>query len=85
VFEKGVLRKKFGPRTDEVTGEWRTPHNEEFCDMYCSPNIIWVIKSKRMGWVVHEARMGERKVAYGVLVRRPEGKTPLGRQAKMGG
>ena len=68
-----------GPRRDEVTGERRKLHNEELNDLYCSPNISRVIKSKRMRWAGHVARMGKRKGVYGVLVGRPEGKRRLGR------
>jgi len=69
----------FGPRRDEVTGEWRRLHNEELCDLYSSPNIVRVIKSRRMRWAAHVARMGEERGAYRVLVGKPEGKRPLGR------
>ena len=58
VFENKALRRIFGPKKDEVRREWRKLHNEEFNDLYCSPNIVWVIKSRRMGWVGHVARMG---------------------------
>ena len=58
----------FGPRRDEVTGEWRRMHNEELNDLYCSPNILWVIKSRRMRWAGHLARMGEERGVYEVLV-----------------
>ena len=58
VFENGVLRRIFGPKRDEVTGEWRKLHNEELNDLYCSPNIVRVIKSIRMRWVGHVAHMG---------------------------
>ena len=58
VFENMVLRRIFGPRRDEVTGEWRRLHTEELNDLYCSPNIVWVIKSRRMRWAGHVARMG---------------------------
>jgi len=58
----------FGPKRDEVTGEWRKLHNEELNDLYCSPNILRVIKSRRMRWAGHVARMGEGRVVCGVLV-----------------
>ena len=60
VSENMVLRRIFGPRRDEVTGEWRRLHNEELNDLYCSPNIVWVIKSRSMRWAGHVARMGWR-------------------------
>ena len=78
MFENMVLRIIFGPRRDEVTGEWRRLHNEELNDLYSSPNIVWVIKSRRMRWAGHVARMGKEGV-YVVLVGKPEGKRPLGR------
>ena len=68
VFEKMVLRRIFGPRRDEVTEEWRRLHNEELNDLYSSPNIVWVIKSRRMRWVGHVARIGEGRGVYRVLV-----------------
>ena len=66
VFENRVLRIiVFGPKRDEVTGEWRRPHNEELNDLYSSPNIIRLIKSIRMRWAAHVARMGDRRGASG--------------------
>jgi len=73
------LRRIFGPRRDEVTGEWRRLHNEELNDLYSSPNIVRVIKSIRTRWAGHVARMGEERGVYRVLVGKPEGKRPLGR------
>ena len=69
----------FGPRRDEVTGEWRRLHNEELSDLYCSPNIVRVLKSRRMRWSGLVARMGEERGVYRVLVGKPEGRRPLGR------
>jgi len=74
VFENMVLRRIFGPRRDEVTGEWRRLHNGELYDLYSSPNIVRVIKSRRMRWAGHVARMYEDRGAYRVLVGKPEGK-----------
>ena len=71
VFENMVLRRIFGPRRDEVTWEWRRLHNEELNDLYSSPNIVRVIKSRRMRWAGHVARMGEERGVYRVLVGRP--------------
>jgi len=79
VFENMVLRKIFAPRRDEVTGEWRRLHNEELYDLYCSPNIVRVIKWRRMGWAGYVACMGEERGVYRVLVGKLEGKRPLGR------
>jgi len=79
VIENMVLRRIFGPRRDEVTGEWRRLHNEELKDLYSSPNFVRVIKSRRMRWAEHVARMGEERGVYRVLVGKPEGKRPLGR------
>ena len=73
------MRRIFGPRRDKVTGEWRRLHNEELNDLYCSPNIVWVIKSRRMRWAGHVAHMGEERGVYKVLVGKLEGKRPLGR------
>jgi hypothetical protein len=74
VFENKVLRRIFGPTRDEVTGGWRKLHNEEFRDLYSSPSIIRIIKSRRMRWARHVARMGEKRNAYRLLVEKPEGK-----------
>jgi hypothetical protein len=74
-----VLRRVFGPKRDGVTGEWRRLHNEKLNDLYSPPNIIRVIKSRRMRWAWHVARMGEGRGAYRILVGRPEGRRPLGR------
>jgi len=79
VFENMVLRRIFGPRRDEVTGEWRRLHNEDLNDLYSSPNIVRVIKSRRMRWAGHVAHMGEERGLYRVLVGKPEGRRPLGR------
>jgi hypothetical protein len=79
VFEKRVLRRVFGPKRSEVTGEWRKLHNEELNVLYSSPNIVWVIKSRSMRFAGHVARMGERRGVYRVSVGKPEGKSPLGR------
>jgi hypothetical protein len=78
-FEIRVLRRIFGPKRDEVIGEWRKLHNEELRDLNSSPIIIRIIKSRRMRWVGHVARMGEKRNAYRLLVGNPEGKRPLGR------
>jgi hypothetical protein len=77
VFENRMLRRIFGLKRDEVTGEWRKLHNEELCELYSSPSIIRIIKARRMRWVGHVARMGERRNAY-MLVGKSEGRRPLG-------
>jgi hypothetical protein len=73
------VRAAFGPRRDDVTGDWRKLHNEELHNLYSSPNIIRMIKSKRMRWAGLMARMGETRNAYRILVGKPEGKRQLGR------
>jgi hypothetical protein len=79
VFENRMLRKIFGPKRDEVTGEWRKLHNEELRDLYSSLSTIRIIKSRRMRWAGNVARMGDMRNAYRLLVGKPEGKRPLGR------
>jgi hypothetical protein len=79
VFENRVLRRLFGPRRDEVTGVWRKIRNEGLNNLYCLPNTLRVIKSRRMRWAGHVARMEERRDVYRVLVGKPKGKRPLGR------
>jgi hypothetical protein len=79
VFENRVLRRIFGPKRDEVTGEWRKLYNEERHHLYSSPDIIRQVKSRRMRWAGHVARMGGEIKVYKVLVGKPEGKRPLGR------
>ena len=79
VFENRVLRWIFGPKRGEVTGDWGRLHNAELYALYCLPNIIWMIKSRRMRGAGHVARMGERRGAYGVLVAKAEGRRSLGR------
>jgi hypothetical protein len=85
VFENRVLRRIFGPKRDEVTGEWRKLHNEELHILYSSPDIIRQVKSRRMRWAGHVARMGEDRKLYKVLVGKPEGKIPLGRPRRRWG
>jgi hypothetical protein len=84
VFENRALRRIFGPRRDVATGEWRKLHNVELNDLYCSPSIVRVIKSRRMRWAGNIARIGNRRGAYRVLVGKPEGKRPLGRPRRRG-
>ena len=79
VLENRVLRRILGPKGDEVTGEWRKLHNEELNDLYCSPNTVEVIKSRRMRWAWHVARLVEGRGVYRVLVGKCEGKRPVGR------
>jgi len=82
VFENMVLRRIFGTRRDEVTGEWRRLHKKELNDLYSSPSIGQVIKWRRMRWAGHVARMGEERGVYKVLLGKPEGKKPLGRPSR---
>jgi hypothetical protein len=77
VSENWELGRIFGPRRDEVTGEWRKLHNEDLRGLYSSPSIIRMIKSRRMRWAGHVARMGEKSNAYRLLVGNPEGKRPI--------
>jgi len=77
VFENRVLRGMFGTERDEVTGEWRKLHNEELYDLYCSPNVIQVFKSKIMRWAGHVARMSERRGLYRFFVRNRRKKEQL--------
>jgi hypothetical protein len=79
VFENRVLRRVFGPKRDEVTGEWRKLRKEELRDLYSLPNIVRVVKSRRMKWAGHVVRMGEERGVHRVLVEKPEGKRPLER------
>jgi len=79
VIENRMLRRVFGPKRDKVTGEWRKLHNEELSDLYSLPNIVRVVKSRRMRWAGHVARMGEGRGVHRVLVEKPEGKRSLGR------
>jgi hypothetical protein len=79
VFENRVLRRIFGPKRDDIVGGWRTMHNDEFHNLCSSPNIIRMIRSRRMRWTGHVARMGDKGNAYRILV----GKRPLGRPRRM--
>ena len=79
VFENMVLRRIFGPRRDKVTGEWRRLHNEELNDLYSSPNIVRVMKSRRMRWAGACGAYGGGEGVYRVLVGKPVGRRPLGR------
>jgi hypothetical protein len=79
VFINRVLRRIFGPKRDEVKGWWRKLHNKEHHDLYTSPSIIRIIKSRRMRWAGHVPLMGEKRNKYRLLVGKPGGKRPLGR------
>ena len=85
VFENRVLRRVFGTKRNEVTGEWRKLHNDLLSDLYSLPNIVRVVKSRRMRWAGHVARMGEGRDVHRVLVGKPEGKRPLGRPRRRWG
>ena len=82
MFENKVLRRVIGPKRDEVTGEWRKLHNEELSNLYSISNIVRVVKSRRMRWARHVARMGEGRGVHRVLIGKPEGKRPLGRHRR---
>jgi hypothetical protein len=82
VFENRVLRRIFGPKRDEATGEWRKVHNEELNYLYSSPNIVGLIKSRRMGWAGHGARTRGRRGVHRVFVGKTEGKRPPGRPSR---
>jgi hypothetical protein len=84
VFENRALNEIFGSERNEVTGSWRKLHEGELNDLYCSSTIFRVIKSRRMKWAGHVARMGERRGLYRVLVGKPEGKRPLGISKRRG-
>jgi hypothetical protein len=79
VFENRVLRRKFGHKRDEVSGKWRRLHNKELYALYSSPDIVRVIKSRRLRWAGHRARVGDRRSAHRILVGKPEGMRPLER------
>jgi hypothetical protein len=79
VYQNRVLRRISGPKRDKVIGGWRKHCNEELHNLYCSPSIIRIIKSRRMGWAEHLTRIGEKRNAYRILVGKPERKRPLGR------
>jgi len=82
VFQNRVLRRIFGPKREEVRGEWRKLYKEEFNDLYSSPYIVRVIKSRRMRWEEYVASVGERRGVYRVLVGKREEKSPLGRSKR---
>jgi len=82
VRPNGALRRIFGPKRDEITGDLRKLHNEELNDLYFSPRIVWVIKLRIMRWAGHAERMEERRDVFRVLVGKPEGKRPFGRSRR---
>jgi hypothetical protein len=82
VFENRAMRRIFGPKRDEMTGDWRKLHNEELHKLYLSPSISRMIKSRRMRWAGRVARMGAKMNAYMLLVGKPEGNRPLGRRRR---
>jgi hypothetical protein len=82
VFENKVLTRIFGPKRDEVRGSWRRLHNRKLYTLYSAPNIIRVIKSRRLRWAGHVVRMGESRCAYRALVGKPEGRRPLERHRR---
>jgi hypothetical protein len=82
VFENRALRRIFGPKRDEVTGQWRKLHSEEFNEMYCSPSNVRVIKSRKIRWVENVARMRDRQGVYRILVGKRDGERPLGRSRR---
>jgi hypothetical protein len=79
IILRWMLRRVFGPKRDEVTGEWRKIHNEELNNLYSLPSIVRVVKSRRMRWAGHVARMGKERGVHRVLVGKPEGKRSLWR------
>ena len=83
MFENKVLRKIFGAKRDEITGEWKKLHNAELHALYYSPNIIRSLKSRRLIWAGNVARTEQSRNAYRVLVRKPEGQRPLGRPRRI--
>jgi hypothetical protein len=83
-YRRRVCEVLFGPKRDEVTGGWRKLHHEELNDMYSLPDIVRVVKSRRMRWAGHVARMGEGRGVYRVLVGKPEGSRPLWRPRRRG-
>jgi hypothetical protein len=82
VFDNRVLWRTFGPKRDEVTGEWRKLHDEELNDLYCSPNIVRVFKSRRIRWAGHVSMYGRHERCVEGLVGKPEGKRPIGRPGR---